>query len=668
MAAPLNAVLCALAGAALWSVLGYAIARHLLPRVLAFGAAPVIGWAVFSAAALPILNLIGFSTLTVIVLAALGVGLASIGLPRPLAASGPPTDLKWLAAAAIAAAILALAPALALLPKYSESGVYLAAPIFDHAKIAIIDAMTRQGLPPVNPVFAEAGATGAAGHLAYYYLWHLSAAALALPMHVSGWEADIGLTWFTAFASLTLMMALAVWLSRRASAAILVVALAASGSLREVLNYCFGSNELKPFLQQSSGFAGWLFQSAWVPQHLMAASGAIAAMLLLVHYAQRPKLSYIVTLALVVAASFESSAFVGGVTFAIAALAATPLLLFAIEGKRRVTAILGLALAGALALGLAAPSIRDQLAFIAARGGDGAIGIHPFEVLGEMVPPTLRSILDLPAYWLILLPLEFPASFIAGAIALVAMLGPRVATPEWTAARALGVLAGAGLAISWLLVSRLGDNNDLALRAILPAAMILIAFAAAGMLAAPHRGVRRAIATFALVGLMLSLPDAAMMIYGNWRGSAAADAAVFAQTPELWTAVRRHAPAGARVANNPLFLEDLTPWPANMSWALLADRSSCFAGRELAIPFAALSSERRDAINDQFIRVFAGEAQPGDVGEFATKYGCDVIVVVPQDGAWANDPFTASAGYRLAESRNDRWRIYVRAGAGRGGQ
>jgi hypothetical protein len=658
MAAPLNAVLCALVGAAVWSVLGFAIARHLLPRVLALGAAPVIGWAVFSAAVLPILNLIGFSTLTVIGLAALGLALASIGLRRPLAASEP-IDPKWLVAAAIAAAILALAPALALLPKYLESGVHLAAPIFDHAKIAIIDAMTRQGLPPVNPVFAEVGATGAAGHLVYYYLWHFSAAALALPLHVTGWEADIGLTWFTAFASLTLMMALAVWLSRRACAAMLVVALATSASLREVLNYCFGSYELEPFLQHSSGFAGWLFQSAWVPQHLMAASGAIAAMLLLVHYAQRPKLSYIVTLALVVAASFESSAFVGGVTFAIAALAATPLLLSAIEGKRRVTAILGLALAGGLALGLAAPFIRDQFAFIAARGGDGAIGIHPFEVLGEMVPPTLRRILDLPAYWLILLPLELPASFIAGAIALVAMLGVRDSSPERIAARVLGVLAGAGLAISWLLVSRLGDNNDLALRAILPAAMILIASAAAGMLAAPQRGLRRAIAAFALVGLMLSLPDAAMMIYGNWRGSAAA-AAVFAQTPELWTAVRRHAPAGARLANNPLFLKDLTPWPANMSWALLADRSSCFGGRELAIPFAALSSERRDAINDQFIRLFAGEAQPGDVGELTTKYGCDVIVVVPQDGAWANDPFAASAGYRLAESRNDRWRIYVR--------
>jgi hypothetical protein len=124
--------------------------------------------------------------------------------------------------------------------------------------------------------------------------------------------------------------------------------------------------------------------------------------------------------------------------------------------------------------------------------------------------------------------------------------------------------------------------------------------------------------------------------------------------------VRRHAAADARVANNPLFLADLTPWPANMSWALLADRSSCFSGLELAIPFAALSPERRNAINDQFIRVFAGRAMPADAGEFATKYGCDVVVVVPQDGAWANDPFAASNDYRLAETRDGRWRIYVR--------
>jgi hypothetical protein len=98
-----------------------------------------------------------------------------------------------------------------------------------------------------------------------------------------------------------------------------------------------------------------------------------------------------------------------------------------------------------------------------------------------------------------------------------------------------------------------------------------------------------------------------------------------------------------------------------MSWALLADRNSCFAGREMAIPFAPLAPERREAINSQFIRVFAGQAAPADVGELATKYGCDVVVVVPQGGAWTNDPFAASAAYRLAESREGRWRIYVKS-------
>ena len=43
----------------------------------------------------------------------------------------------------------------------------------------------------------------------------------------------------------------------------------------------------------------------------------------------------------------------------------------------------------------------------------------------------------------------------------------------------------------------------------------------------------------------------------------------------------------------------------------------------------------------------------------ARKYGCDVVVVVPQDKAWTNDPFASSPDYRLAENRDGRWRIYV---------
>ncbi len=195
------------------------------PRPLALGAAPALGWAVHSAATLPLLTLIGFSPLAVAGTGALCVIAAGVSLTARAAEPAAEPASRVPAWSWVAAALLALAPASAIVPKFSATGVHLADPIFDHSKIAIIDAMTRQDLPPINPVF---GQFGAAGHLTYYYLWHFSAAQLALPLGESGWEADIGLTWFTAFASLTLMMGLAVWLGRRSVAAILVVLLAAA--------------------------------------------------------------------------------------------------------------------------------------------------------------------------------------------------------------------------------------------------------------------------------------------------------------------------------------------------------------------------------------------------------------------------------------------------------
>ena len=513
--------------------------------------------------------------------------------------------------------------------------------------------MTRQGLPPVDPVF---GAAGPHGGFFYYYLWHFSAAELALPLRVSGWEADIGLTWFTAFASLSLLMGLAVWLSKRSAAAIWVVALAAAASLRAVLSWIFGSYALEPFLAPPTGFAGWLFQAAWAPQHLMSASCVVTAMLLIARYAQRQSVLLLLTLVLVVVAGFESSTYVGGVTFAIAALAAAPLLLAAIEPARRLRFFVGMAVAAVLAVCLAAPFLNNQLMAVAARGDNNPIVLRHFAVLGEMFPAALRRVLDWPAYWLVLLPIEFPATYVAGVIALVAMLRSGAPQPEKLATAALACLAAAGLLASWLLASTLGDNNDLGLRAVLPAASVLIAAAAAGMMLLPRRAV---IAATAIGGLILSLPDTAAMIRSNVDGTPTPDGAVFAQAPELWQAVRRYAAPTARVANNPLFLQDLTPWPANMSWALLANRSSCFAGRELALALAPLSDDRREAINAQFVRVFAGEGTPQDVDDMARKYGCDVVVVVPQDKAWTNDPFASSPDYRLAENRDGRWRIYV---------
>ena len=97
--------------------------------------------------------------------------------------------------------------------------------MFDHAKAAIIDDIVRLGLPPGNPFFGAPEP-----RLVYYYLWHFSAAIPAALWRTSGWEADIALTWFTAFASLCLMMGLAVSFGRRriGSALVLLLGLGAS--------------------------------------------------------------------------------------------------------------------------------------------------------------------------------------------------------------------------------------------------------------------------------------------------------------------------------------------------------------------------------------------------------------------------------------------------------
>ena len=653
MASSVNAAFCAIVACAFWPLLGYALARHLFPRALAVGSAPILGWAVYNAATLPIFMQVGFSP-TVVTTTALIVAIMSgasiFTFYRKTGSEHGATIPAW---AYVAAAVLALVPAAAIAPKFAADAMQLADPIFDHSKVAMIDAMTRLGLPPVNPIFGEIGGPD---RLAYYYLYYFSAAQLALSLKVSGWEADIAMTWYSAFASLSLTMGLAVWLSQRSFAAIWVVILACGTSLRATLALAFGN--IDPLLASSTGFSGWLFQAAWVPQHLASASCVVVAMLLLSQYAYLPSGALLATLTLVAVAGFESSTYVGGVTFAIAALAVVPILLFKIDRAQRLRFVLGLAAAAVLAIALAAPFLLDQFATVGARGVGAPVVIHHFEVLGEHVPLSFRRMLDLPAYWLVLLPIEFPAIYFAGAIALAIMLCNFKTGPERYALAALALATTAGLAISWLLVSTLGDNNDLGLRAVLPAAMILMAGAAAGMMLQRWRAV---IVTIAIAGLVLSVPDLTHTIWYNFAGNSTPAGQVFAQTPELWAAVRRHAPPDARVGNNPLFLNAMTPWPVNISWALLANRNSCFAGLELAIAYAPLTRERREAINTQFIRVFDGQGTPEDIDEMATKYGCDVVVVTAQDKAWDNEPFASNPNYRLVEERKDQWRIYTLA-------
>jgi len=255
----LAVIQCAVAAVVLWTPPGLAIMRRIAPA-LAWPLAPALGFAVHSAATLPIYILVGFSlpTIGAVVFLTLVASIAALAAEQPVGTDG---GVRVPALAIAAAALLAVVPALSVLPKDAADGVVLAGPIFDHAKAAIIDEMVRRGLPPNNPFFSEPS------RLAYYYLWHFGAAEVALPLHASGWEADAAMTWFAAFASLTLMMGLATWFAGRTFAAFLVPLLSLAASIRPCLHWLFGPALLYKYILPPSGFAGWLFQSAWVPQN-----------------------------------------------------------------------------------------------------------------------------------------------------------------------------------------------------------------------------------------------------------------------------------------------------------------------------------------------------------------------------------------------------------------
>lgn len=657
-------LLCIVLALFLWGVPGWLLARRLgQSRTAALALAPAFGWATQTPAALAIAHLFGLSPVVIIGASAL-VGLSALALPRT------PDEASFPLSALVFAGLLALVPMLGVLPKVMPDGaIALASPIYDHAKIILIDEIAQNGsIPPANPVF---GAGGAAGTVAYYYLWHFGAAELAILSGGHGWAADAAATWFTGFAALALVAGLAFRLNPSLPAPFLALLGASAGSLRPILAALFGGARVDHVLEPASGLAGLLYQTSWSPHHVASATACVISVLLMAQLRAGRSAGEATVLAgligLAAAAAFGSSLWVGGVTFALAGMAAALALGVSAPSAGRPRFFAALAAAALLALALMAPLLMSQIHAAAARGGGAPVQLAPFPVLGPVWPQHLRAVLDPLAYGLVLLPVEFPGVLFAGVVGFALVFAGRLAgRAEQQMARALAALAIVALAVSAALQSTVGENNDLGWRAVLPAVLVLAAFAGAALSAGLSRAVettrsRTGLATLAagLALIALGLPDTVALARRNIAGEQSADGPAFAGDPALWQAVRRHVGEHVRIASNPARLEKLTPWPINLSWALLSRRRSCFGGEEMALAFAPLSATARTDAAALFGRVFAGMGTAEDVATLRRAFGCGGVVVTPQDGAWTTDPFASSALYRLAEEEDGRWRIYV---------
>ncbi|HTZ71096.1 MAG TPA: hypothetical protein VMB71_10640, partial [Acetobacteraceae bacterium] len=395
-----------------------------------------------------------------------------------------------------------------------------------------------------------------------------------------------------------------------------------------------------------SDIGGWLNQAAWAPQHLAAASCVLLSALLLIRLAERPDLRAGACLAATIAAGFESSIWVGGVQFALAGTAMGIWFLAKLRGAARLRFLawsLGAALAATL---LILPLAMAELHLVRERHMAG-IALAPYHAIGAILPLPLRLWLD-PLAFPILLLFLFPALLPFG----LAGVGALRRSPL----HPLLICAAAAIATTAALRSTI-DNNDLGWRAFLPA-LFLLAACAGPAFATLWRTSKPIAAALSLVALF-GLPDAIHMANEYIEGYKPGAPASLAASRLLWQAVREHTGPSDRVANNPDYLAATTPWPANISWALFADRPSCYASRATAIAFAPLTSPALAATNALFLRVFGGASQPGDITALARNYDCAVAILTPADAAWSNDPFAHGPQYHLVDSAPG-WRIYRR--------
>src|SRR5262249_54502405 len=161
--------------------------------------------------------------------------------------------------------------------------------------------------------------------------------------------------------------------------------------------------------------------------------------------------------------------------------------------------------------------------------GGMPIVLDPYGILGIAFPESLRRILDLPAFWLVLLVLETPAVYIAGCLGLGWYFRTRDREPDRIlAAAAFAGLAAAGLLVSWLFASTVADNNDLGWRSALPSFVVLIVFAGSAL---PEwlTTRRHGLAALAVALLLVALPATVRNIRDELRPRATASARAFSE-------------------------------------------------------------------------------------------------------------------------------------------
>lgn len=563
-----------------------------------------------------------------------------------------------------------------LLPAVRDGGLYMNEMIFDHTKIAISDAIARQGLPPKNPYYAPQGKTVL---LTYYYLWHFLASQLQLLNDVPGWPADVAMTAYTSFAAAGLLVSLAIELTRRAGAGLLVLLMASVVQIADpLLRWTIPAYH--DWAMPSLLVPLWL-QCAWSPQHVMASCAVVLGMMIVAEIAQSPdprdggtaRGVRPVMWGLITAAGVGSSVWVGGIALA----CVQPLLLLALLAarldRRRWLAIFRSGLCAApVALAFALPVFYPVLI---SNRPKHPVGFAIWEFSPHLSGPGLLSrFAQISLFWVAYLPLTLGVSVAVGLPALIAR-----GRDESIGQRALRLMSGFS-GIGFLLITQFLKaqiaSNDLGWRAPIVPTMLLSVWAAAAFIelgvAAPvppawnPRSIfvrwRAAIMPLCWAGLTLGLYSLVVFYHTPlWRPEArehlTARRDLLVQE-RAWRDVHRFSGPSDLVQANPDAFLQIDVHPGQLPGALFADRPTAYASEHCIRNFAfAFKEHDSRVVYLTMRRIFQGIPRPGDIQRLH-DLNVKVVLVDREDGLWKSDALERSNLYHVA-LRRPQYRIYV---------
>lgn len=535
-------------------------------------------------------------------------------------------------------------------------------------RVSVIDAMTRTGVPPVNPSYYP----GEPVLLTFlYYFWYVlcsmvdviggQAVDARAALNASSAWAGLGLISLVAlyFRLRNSTRADAVWKSAWLGIGLLAVSgldILPSTLLMIRTGQVIGSIDVWNTWIQS-----WVASTLWVPHHLAALIAGMCAILLAQFARGKPRLRQFAILAIAGLAFASAAGLSIYVTLVFAVFWGVWLVVLILQRTERAI-VLPMLLSGVLALVLAAPFFIGLI-----QGGGDAAGTLPimfeirtflqlesFVVDWSPVARSLIMLLVLPINYLF----ELGFFFIAAIYWFQARDKKTLVSNPFYAAEV--ILFFVVLVIGSTLRSTLITSNDLGWRAWLPGQFILLIWgvdalehlALVSISASPQareaQKNRKLLLTFIVIGFLTTIADAALLRFAWPIMTGPEPPRQYYSARLTYDYLRENIPVDAITQNNPLSFIDRPSGLYGTHQMIISDRTA------YGVPindFEAWTEKIAPLFNSEDVDNWQ------EIDQTCAKYLIDVLIYADTDPIWNSLPVLKNQRTPLYE--NERYALFA---------